>query len=224
MKQKIVIYIYAICIAADLVFIALDLAPVRWITKSLLMPLLIGWVWQAGTHLPKLPKRLLIAALTFSWLGDILLQTGHQFLPGLVSFLLAHLVYIFFFLKSGSGKGQLQNEPLTGLPVIIFIALFLWLLYPFLSSMRIPVTVYALVIGSMLLMALNQRGRVGNKAAILFFNGALQFVLSDSLLAVNLFAFHHTILSLCVMATYASAQYLLVKGAFASFGPAGANA
>lgn len=220
MKQAFPIYFYAGCIAADLLLIAWNKEDLRWCTKPLLMPLLAIWVWQKGRKIQAFPKRMLLAALALSWLGDVLLQTGNLFIPGLISFLLAHLAYSAFFIKSGRGPGQLQQEPLIGLPVVVFIALFLWLLYPFLSSMRLPVTVYALVIGLMLLLALNQRNRVNGKAATLLFSGALQFVLSDSLLAVNLFAYHHTILSLCVMATYASAQYLMVKGAMASFQPA----
>lgn len=172
----------------------------------------------AGTAETRFSKR-----LNFSWLGDVLLQAKGLFIPGLLSFLLAHLAYITFFVKTGTGKGQLQKEPVTGLPVIIYVILFLWLLYPFLNTLRVPVTIYAAVIGCMLLMALNQRGRVSSKAAMLLFNGALQFVLSDSLSAVNLFAFPHKILSLSVMVTYAGAQYLLVKGALTSCNALPAN-
>jgi uncharacterized membrane protein YhhN len=56
------------------------------------------------------------------------------------------------------------------------------------------------------------RRKINDVAATCFIIGATLFVISDSLLAVNLFAYSRMLLSLCVMLTYASAQYLIVKG------------
>ena len=66
----------------------------------------------------------------------------------------------------------------------------------------------------MLLMALNSRHQINNKASAYFITGALLFVFSDSLLAVNQFVMQHLAFSLGVMATYATAQYLIVNGAW----------
>ena len=68
----------------------------------------------------------------------------------------------------------------------------------------------------MLLMAINTRQQINNKASTFLIIGALLFVLSDSLLAINLFVENHWVMSLSVMATYAAAQYLIVKGALAN--------
>ena len=65
----------------------------------------------------------------------------------------------------------------------------------------------------MLLIAMNTWQQINNRASNFFITGALLFVLSDSLLAVNLFVMQQWVLSLGVMATYATAQYLIVKGA-----------
>lgn len=75
-------------------------------------------------------------------------------------------------------------------------------------------TDYGITIGTMLLMAINTKQKMNDNAAVLFLIGAILFVISDLLLAVNLFAMHYVVISLCVMLTYASAQYLIVKGAF----------
>jgi uncharacterized membrane protein YhhN len=199
---------------ADIALIYAELDSFRWATKPLLMPLLIVWL-TTGYQQPK--NKLytgVLLALLFSWAGDVLLQLEGLFIPGLVSFLLAHICYIYYFCMLPRFKqGIIRQEPLVGLPVLVYVVLFLWLLYPFLDSMKLPVTVYALTIGIMMLAAINTRQRMDTAVTALFFNGALQFVLSDSLLAVNLFAYHHVLLSVFVMLTYSSAQYLLVKGA-----------
>lgn len=216
MKQqsKIIFGIYAVVVLLELLFIYFNQTELRWFTKPLLMPLLmLGFYMNSGKRSGIL-FYLILFALFLSWAGDVLLQMKGMFIPGLVSFLLAHVFYIIYFIKTGKGKkGLLQLQPLTGMPVLVYILIFLWQLYPFLDALKIPVTVYGITIGTMLLMAINTRRKLNDDAAVLFFTGALLFVISDSLLAVNLFAKSHFILSLFVMLTYASAQYLIVKGA-----------
>ena len=209
---KVILLAYCCVTLLDLLFIYVDWNTARWCTKPLLMPLLAALIWM---HRSKLKYyNWVLAALLLSWAGDVLLQMSGMFIPGLVSFLCAHFCYIIYFTKLAPGhSGLLQQDPLIGLPVLIYVFVFLWLLYPFLDSMRLPVTVYSITIGAMLLLSINTIGKLTQRTARLFFNGALQFVLSDSILAVNLFAFPGKVLSLCVMATYASAQYLIVSGA-----------
>jgi len=213
-RKKIWPALFWLLALTDIAFIYADLDTWRWVTKPLLMPLLLVWFTTGYQQ----PKSILFTgfflALLFSWAGDLFLQLEGYFIPGLLSFLLAHALYIFYFTKLPRFRqGVLVREPLVGLPVLVFIALFLWLLYPFLDTLKIPVTIYGFTIGIMLLAAINTQRRMAPAVTTLFFNGALQFVISDSLLAVNLFAFHHVLLSVFVMLTYSSAQYLLVKGA-----------
>ncbi len=69
----------------------------KYITKPLVMILLITWMTiQGGWHFPVLWFTL---GAIFSLLGDVFLMLpGNFFLAGLVSFLLAHLLYITGFL------------------------------------------------------------------------------------------------------------------------------
>ncbi|MBX9782958.1 MAG: lysoplasmalogenase [Chitinophagaceae bacterium] len=210
-KPRVYFLVYFLITMADLLLIYSGKNELRWFTKPLLMPLLLLVVYLQRRHIPLYVY--MLGSLALSWAGDLLLQMKGLFIPGLISFLLAHVCYIVYFVKiSNQQKGLLQLQPLIGLPVLIYIIIFLWLLYPFLDTLKIPVTVYGITIGAMLLMSINTKLKVNAMAAALFFNGALQFVISDSILAVNLFAVSSMILSLCVMATYASAQYLLVRG------------
>ncbi|MBP6687339.1 MAG: lysoplasmalogenase [Lacibacter sp.] len=219
MKQqvRIIFGIYALVVMLELLFIYFEHAHLRWFTKPLLMPLLMLGFYTASGKRSGTLFNLILVALFLSWAGDGLLQMKGMFIPGLVAFLLAHIFYIAYFIRSNSRKkGLLQFQPLYTIPVLLYIILFLWLLYPYLDALKIPVTVYGITIGTMLLASINMRGRINDAAASFFIIGALLFVLSDSLLAVNLFAYSNIVLSLCVMITYASAQYLIVKGALAN--------
>lgn len=216
MKQRagIIFGIYAVVVLLELLFIYFDQPQLRWFTKPLLMPLLMLGFYTASVKRNGALFNLIFIALFLSWAGDVLLQMKGMFIPGLISFLLAHVFYIVYFRKTGRDKlGLLQLQPLLAISVLIYILLFLWLLYPYLDTLKIPVTVYGITIGTMLLMAINTKRKLSDDASALFVVGALLFVISDSLLAVNLFAMNHLVLSLCVMLTYASAQYLIVKGA-----------
>lgn len=212
-RARLFFILFWLVTLADLLLTYFQQNELRWLTKPLLMPLLAIAFLLGSAKKKGLFFYFIMAALVLSWGGDVLLQLKGMFIPGLVSFLLAHVFYILYFLKTGAGKkGLLQFQPLIGLPVVVYMAIFLSLLYPFLDALKIPVTVYAITIGTMLLTAIHTKRKVSHDASTLFFNGALQFVISDSLLAVNLFAYPNLVLSLCVMITYCSAQYLIVKG------------
>ncbi len=214
-QQSIIIFrIYAVVVVCELLLIYLQQPQLRWFTKPLLMPLLMLGFYVASPKRNSNLFRFIFSALLFSWAGDVLLQMKGIFIPGLISFLLAHVFYILYFLRCQPGKkGLVQDQPLIAVPVLLYILLFLWLLFPYLAAMKIPVTVYGITIGTMLLLSINLRHKINNNVASLFIVGALLFVISDSLLAVNLFAYSSVYLGLGVMLTYAAAQYLIVKAA-----------
>jgi len=204
--------LYAIAAIADLYFVYNQQESFRFFSKPLLLPLLMTYYLSSVGMGSKFAK-LMAAALLFSWLGDVLLLWDSLFIPGLLAFLIAHIFYIIYFVKiEPSKKGLIRSQPLFGTPVLVFWGLFLAFLFPYLEKLRIPVFVYATVICTMLLCSINLSGKLKRPVFLLFLNGALQFVLSDSLLAINKFVFPFWFLPLCVMLTYCSAQYLLVRG------------
>ncbi len=216
MKQtpKVFIGIYTSFVLLDLLFIFLQENEMRWISKPLLMPVLMLLFYVASKRKNGKLFNLILAALFLSWCGDLLLQAKNLFIPGLLSFLLAHVFYIIYFKNVVKNReGFFQMKPLLIIPVLLYVVLLLAILYPFLNELKIPVIFYSMTIGAMLLMAINTRQQLNKTASFFFITGALLFVISDSVLAVNLFVVKHLVLSLCVMATYAIAQYLIVKGA-----------
>lgn len=206
---------FILAVAIDLAFTAT--APsLRLYSKPLLMPLLMaGYVSEAGYK--GRYQRLLLSALSLSWLGDVLLMFDGRstafFIGGLCSFLLAHILYIAYFLGIGSDKpSYLKSRPVMLLVVVVYVIELLYVLWPHLGGMRLPVTIYGIVIGTMLACALWQYGRLENGTAWSFIAGALFFVVSDSLLAINRFAHPTPAGGILVMATYCLAQFMLARG------------
>jgi uncharacterized membrane protein YhhN len=177
-------------------------------TKALLMPALMIPVWRA--IMPQ-GKGLLAAALLFSWLGD--LAIGFFFLAGLAAFLLAHLSYIVLFMRLiSSGSRQQPYARLLLIAVPAFVVVLLWKLLPNAGTMMLPVFIYALVIGSMLLLSIAGQSHWAPGPAAWVLGGAALFVLSDSVLAWNKFVAPLPFSAAIIMVSYMAAQLALVRG------------
>jgi len=148
---------------------------------------------------------LILIGLILSLIGDILLAKAvDKFLFGLVSFLAAHIVYIFAFLKKSKKLALVESIPFYAYGAILF-----FFLQSHLGNMKIPVLFYVIVITTMLWRAFVQRKN--SKYAKLAFYGALIFTLSDTLIAIyrfyNNFAYDRELTIL----TYWLAQYLIFQ-------------
>lgn len=151
---------------------------------------------------------LIVAGLVASLIGDVaLLQSADRwFLYGLVSFLVAHLLYIAAF--------NLESEGLArwyfAIPFALYGLLMLLWLWPHLESMRAPVLLYMSVILIMAWQAANRwladREPDGTLLALV---GAYLFVASDSVLAVERFRGTWRSAPFWVLTTYYAAQWLI---------------
>ena len=201
MRSKILQIILVTVFAMDLFLIIINKTELRFFTKPLLLPVLIlvyfSQVKSGKTQLEKF----FLAGLALSFFGDLFLLFKWGFLPGLGSFLFAHLFYIISF------KKKLQTRISEFWPIIlsIYASILLVFLFPYLKEMKIPVTIYAIVIATMMYNAI----KTHNRNLII---GALLFLISDTLLSINLFLQPLLMLNLMVMVTYISAQWFLVKG------------
>ncbi|MEP7127636.1 MAG: lysoplasmalogenase [Chitinophagales bacterium] len=187
-------------------------------TKPLLLPMLIIIFYFQSTSARMAFRNFVLAALSLSWLGDVLLlfqeQNSNFFLAGLISFLAAHICYILAFNKTSVHHSQtiLRQKPWLALLFIGYGMLFFFLIRNGLGNMLVPVMVYMAVILLMGITALNRYHRVEYNSFLLVFAGALCFMTSDSLLAINKFASPFPISGFLIMLTYIAAQYLIVKG------------
>lgn len=188
---------------------------ISWYMKPFLIPLLILGVYF---HMPFPSKKLLLAALTFSWIGDVLLlftyKEGQYFTLGLIAFLLSHIFYIFVFKSQKTLENKVKQPILyIGIGAIMtYLILLIGILYPKLGGFKIPVLIYAVVICTMLLFAfkgsLNWRKPINNYILV----GAILFISSDSILAFNKFYQTIPFNSVLIMITYMSAQYFITSG------------
>ena len=191
------------------------------ITKPLLLLLLIAIFYLQSKSSSGNFKKLVLAALFLSWLGDVLLlfqqSDANFFLAGLVSFLAAHIFYILAFRKTTLHHSLtiIKEKPWLILLFVAYGAGFYFLIRNGLGEMKVPVMLYMVVILMMSLVALNRFRRVEYHSFVLVFAGALSFMASDSLLAINKFYVSFPLSGFLIMLTYIIAQYLIVKGTLA---------
>jgi len=186
---------------------------VHYIAKPAIVLSLLFFFMKTSKHLSKSLKHLTIVALVFSLLGDVLLmfvgQTQHFFTAGLVAFLLAHLMYILLFLKHrNKEKGAIGFLVL----LLVYASGLFYLLKGGLGEMLIPVIVYMIIILSMATTAFLRKNKVNSASYSLVFTGALFFMISDSILALNKFYQPIPLSDISIMLTYALAQFLIVLG------------
>jgi len=216
MKKIYWIVLFVIVLLTDLAAIYLDNETLRNLTKPLLMPILIGYfIAQANSFTSSL-KKWIVLALVFSWAGDVLLMfepmNNNFFIFGLVAFLLAHVFYILFY-ENIIWLEHLKKNYSLFVPVILYYAALIYFLLSHLGDMKFPVIIYGLVISYMLAQAL-QIARIKNKkTAVLMIAGAVLFISSDSILAVNKFYNPLENAGMLIMLTYGVAQLLITIGA-----------
>lgn len=215
-NQGIVVFVvaYIIIVICDLVCSSNDAySNLRGTTKPSILGSLIIFFLIHKKGLGISIFRLMILALLFSLAGDILLlfviQSQLFFIAGLVMFLLAHVMYILVFLKKHNKDKK--NKIFLMLTVVYGIGLF-YLLYPGLGTMLIPVMVYMIVILVMSNASYLREKRVSQISYLMVFVGSLLFMTSDSILAFTMFYQPLPMSNIWIMATYATAQLLIVGG------------
>ncbi|GAA4275642.1 hypothetical protein GCM10022259_03660 [Aquimarina mytili] len=116
-------------------------------------------------------------------------------------------IVIFFKQRENQRKNRLFSMFTIGYGVILF-----YVLYPGLEKMLIPVILYMIVILLMSNASFIRSELVSKKSYILVLAGSLFFMLSDSLLAIDMFYTPLPLGNIWIMLTYASAQFLIVYG------------
>jgi sterol desaturase/sphingolipid hydroxylase (fatty acid hydroxylase superfamily)/uncharacterized membrane protein YhhN len=155
---------------------------------------------------------LLIGALVFSLGGDVFLMLpSNYFIPGLGSFLVAHLFYIVL-LRQGQGWFPSRKALLC---VLGFGAVMYGVLWSSLGDpvLKVAVAAYVSVIALMAAQAIGRAVVLGDAAARWVAVGACVFMASDSLIAINKFLTPVPLSPLWILCTYYAAQMLIVHHA-----------
>jgi len=193
------------------------------VAKAMIIPALMIFYHIKVRRRYYLLHILVLTGLFFSWMGDVFLHvSGNKidlaidkdlfFLLGLASFLLTQLIYIFAFRLPKGPNPVFKRRAYLLVLVVGYGCLLIWFLYRGLGDMKIPIIIYAAVILTMLLAALNRHGKVNGISFMLVSIGALLFVASDSMLAINKFHQKFDFARILIMLTYVVAQYLIAVG------------
>jgi uncharacterized membrane protein YhhN len=211
--KKNLLYFVLVFYIIYLATVWLKMEEINYYLKPLLIP---GLILYAVTRSYFSGKSILIQALVMSTLGDVLLLFSDInelfFISGLISFLIAHLIYIRLFLRklnaSFSYTWVFSSLAFLG----IYLYYFLSTMWDNLKTMKIPVTIYALVITIMLFVVIQLVASKSLRKGEYVLLGAFFFVVSDSLLAWNMFYQEIAHGSFWVMSTYLFAQLLITSG------------
>ena len=159
-----------------------------------------------GQAAPPLYKYLIIAGLICSMAGDaFLMRPWDHFVAGLVAFLIAHLFYIVAFTSDIDLGGSLWAL----IPLLIYGPVIYLVLSPGLGKLKLPVIVYIIVILIMAWQAWERWSQTGQNGALLAFAGAILFVISDTILAINRFRSQFKLARALNLMTYFAAQWLI---------------
>ena len=155
--------------------------------------------------------------LLFSLAGDVLLlRPDHFFTLGLLAFLLTHIAYLVAFTRDTRFPARLGVWILYLLfATLCNVLLFSWL--P--AALRLPVAVYSLFLLSMAAQAMGRSLLLRTTAARFAAIGALLFVLSDGLLAVDRFYQPLRYAPLLILVPYYAAQWLIASSTDAPQSP-----
>ncbi len=217
MKNKLFLSIYLGCSVFYLLITVFNQEEIARVIKPFLLPILFIAVYFSESFRT---KKILITALIFSWIGDVILLFADKgeiyFILGLVAFLISHLFYIVLFNKQTRSK-SISNKLSFGAGIgliLIYFSVMIGTLGPKLGPLTLPVVIYAVVISTMLYFALKgsyQWNAIPYNSVLI---GAVFFISSDSILAFNKFYQPIPIpqASFLIMITYLLAQYSIVWG------------
>jgi uncharacterized membrane protein YhhN len=149
----------------------------------------------------------ILAGFVFSLAGDTFLINPQNFVFGLACFLVAHFCYSAAFFKAGMGK----FNPLALFAYAVGLVIFLSISGGVPDNLKFAVAVYALAISTMLGAALNFYLTQKTPKAVFALSGAMFFVLSDSLLAYNIFNEEFFLAKILILSTYFFAQWLIAR-------------
>lgn len=199
-------FIYVAAAIAFLLLMAMEIGGIgRTILKAIpVSTLLVLVLWD----MQDFARICLIGALLCSVCGDILLDLPYTniFVFGLVAFLVGHLFYSVLFFHHAESPDGFGKLIIAGL--VIFAGVMIWIFRGISPTLYGPVVLYILVIVAMSIGALLVPARNH-----LLFGGALLFIASDVVLAVNKFLLAIPYGRVINISLYFIAQFVIIMAA-----------
>lgn len=191
----------------DIIGVALNNSLMQAIFKPLIMPSLIALYYFTVNK----KNKWYLLALVFSFLGDVLLMDkDNLFLYGIGAFLLTQILYIFIIVRQMQRPSNFHKY-LYAFLFVNYVVYLLTLLKPNLGDLFYPVLVYGITISVFGLVATLNYVTKRTRLALYLMLGAMLFIASDSMIALNKFHAAKTFYPVMIMITYVSAQYLIYR-------------
>lgn len=217
--KKIFLYLFLLVSVGVLISEFTDAQLLHLICKPAIM-ITLGLHYIVNRQENKALSKSLILAIVFSCAGDTLLMFQSKydnfFMFGLGAFLIAQIFYILAYRQHQSSDTTNELQGLQKIryafPVVLSGTGLVVILYHRLGGLKIPVLVYAIVLTWMVLTALFRFGKTTTTSFAMVFGGAILFMISDSLIAINKFLEVLPMAGFWIMVTYIAAQYLIVTG------------
>ena len=191
----------------DIIGVALNNFLIQTIFKPMIIPSLIALYYFTSDK----KNNWYLIALVFSFLGDVLLMDKNNlFLYGIVAFLLTQILYISIIVRQMQ-KPSNFHKYLYAFLFVNYVVYLLTLLKPNLGDLFYPVLIYGITISVFGLVATLNYVSKRTRTALYLMLGALLFITSDSMIALNKFHVAQAFYPVAIMITYVLAQYLIYR-------------
>lgn len=208
MIKKIALFVFVLISVLDIIGIIFKVESLLFLFKPFILLSLLFLYSKSVFEINKWYA----TALIFSFFGDVFLMYPGQFFfkIGLVSFLIAHLLFIKIVLKR-IVEVSFFNILKAVIPIGIFLSLLIFTIKDSLNELLFPVLIYGFTISTFGVVSLIDYLETKTIQSLWMFIGAIIFMISDSLLALNKFYNPAHIFEVGIMVTYITAQYLIFR-------------
>ncbi|SFZ92515.1 YhhN-like protein [Flaviramulus basaltis] len=211
-KQFALLY-FSILLIDIFVKIQLPIFPYRYITKLWLLPLLMSYFYFNKIDNDKKKHRWLLFALSFFFIGDILVINHTNIISLSLSLLFFSVGKIFFCIKF-SHKKDFNVSRLIPFTIIMFgyVIFIIGYLYKDLKAFLVP-ALFSFFLTLLMFQFAYLRKDVFNKKSYLYvFFGIILFIISEGIMAIKTFKTDIPYQDFLIMLFYGLSIYLIVFG------------
>ena len=214
MKSYYFIPLFLLILIVDVVFNNIEsLIAFRVFSKPLISITLFIFYYSNSKNRPRKERFSILLCLLSLLFGDVFLLENtpvHSFPAGLFAFFMANVFYSMVLYRSANLEIN-KSYPFLIVAAIYLFTIF-YLMYDKLNGYFVPVLIYIFAVLNMIQAAFLRYKVVNNYSFILVFTGALLFLFSESLLALNKFYTPVPYKNILVMMIYGVSQLLIIMG------------
>jgi uncharacterized membrane protein YhhN len=208
MIKKIAFFVFILVSILDIIGIIFKVEGLLYVFKPFIMLSLLFLYTRSVFE----TNKWYTTALIFSLFGDVFLMYSGQlpFKIGLISFLIAHILFIKIVLHRIE-KVSFSSILIAVIPFGTFLLLLVFTIKDSLGELLMPVIIYGFVISAFGTVSLIGYLETKSNKSMWMFIGAIVFMVSDSILAINKFYHSIEIFGVLIMGTYVIAQYFIYR-------------